>query len=278
MARARRREVRHVVVLSDTHFGSAVGLCPPEFALDDGGLYRFSEFQDVLWLWWQEFWSWVPQATRGEPYALVHNGDVIEGTPKGSVQVFSSNLADQERCAVAVLGPVVKQAERFFLVRGTEAHGQKSAQAEERIAASLGAEGHGSLHSRWEVSIRLARGGVLHATHHIGVTSSTAYETSALSRELASGFVEAGQWQEEIPDLMVRSHRHRFSLVAIPTARGVAQLCVTPGWQLKTAYVYRLGHSVRLPQIGGIVVSAEAGGLVVKPWVRAPRRAPAVNL
>lgn len=204
-----RTGIRHIVAVSDLHAGSSVAICPPGFELDDGGSYRLSRFQDVLWDYWCEFWDrWVPEVTGGGPYAVVVNGDVIDGQVKGSAANWSINLADQERAAIELLRPVAQKAAQFYLIRGTEAHVGKSAQAEERIAAELNAIGHGKTHSRWELWVKLSDGvsspKLIHFAHHIGTTSSTAYESSALNRELVASFVESGQWCQEPPDTVIR--------------------------------------------------------------------------
>src|ERR1035437_9747161 len=77
--------VRNLVVISDTHCGDGLGLCPPDSVhLDDGGTYRPSRFQREVYGLWREFWaSWVPSVVRKEPWDLVHNGDAIDGVHQG---------------------------------------------------------------------------------------------------------------------------------------------------------------------------------------------------
>lgn len=264
--------LRHIVCVSDMHAGSSVALCPPDFELDDGGLYRFSDYQGTLWSWWREFWDeWVPRITGKERYAVVINGDVIDGQVKQSTTNWSVNFEDQARAAIDLLKPVAAEAAEFYIVRGTEAHVGKSAQFEERIARELQAIGHGKTHSRWDLWYRLGDR-TIHFAHHIGTTSSTAYEASALCRELVAAFVEAGQWQDQPPPSMcVRSHRHRFCLVSIPTVSGEATIFVTPGWQLHTPFSHRMGQSMRVPQIGGVCISLDGGELVVRKKIWAPK-------
>jgi len=53
----------------------------------------------------------------------------------------------------------------------------------------------------------------------------------------------------------VRSHRHRLFHTGSPTANGTGLSVVTPCWQLKTPYSYRLaGARLSQPQIGGILL------------------------
>lgn len=259
---AKRRQAKagvgpkQAVVISDTHFGCQLGLCPPEgMRLDGGGRAMPSPLQAKVWAMWEEFWrDIVPLWVRGEPYYLILNGDCIEGVHHRAVTQMSHNIEDQKAIAVEVLRPVVQKAHSYYHIRGTEAHVGPSAQHEEAVAKALGAvpDEFGN-HARWELYKRIG-GALAHFTHHIGTTSSTAYESSAPMRELGESFVEAGRWRKEPPQVIVRSHRHRNIEIRVPTEYGYGIAVVTPAWQLKTPFVFKLGSRQSQPQIGGIFI------------------------
>jgi hypothetical protein len=234
-------------------------LCPPgKFALDDGGTYEPSRLQRVVWSWWEEFWGeWVPNVTRGEPYAVVCNGDAVDGGGHhGNVTHISANPSDQERLAMAILSPVVERCEgRYYHVRGTEAHAGTSGCDEERLAERLGAvPDRDGRRARWELYMEVGVG-LVHLSHHIGTAGGMAYETSAIHKELEQAFVEAARWGDRHPDVIVRSHRHRNAETRIQTDRGFATSCTTAAWQLKTPFAHRVaGARQTQPQIGGTVV------------------------
>jgi hypothetical protein len=95
----------------------------------------------------------------------------------------------------------------------------------------------------------------VHLLHHIGTTSSAAHEASAVNAELAAEYVEAGRWGRTPPDYVVRSHRHRSIGVEMDSARGYAAALVTPAWQLKTPYVWKIpGARLSEPQLGGLII------------------------
>lgn len=48
-------KLRNLVVISDTHIGDGLALCPPRCTLDDGGEYRQSGPQRELWRNWCHF-------------------------------------------------------------------------------------------------------------------------------------------------------------------------------------------------------------------------------
>lgn len=257
-----RAVVRNLVVVSDSHCGCKLALCPPgKFQLDGGGHYLPSEFQLKMWSLWREFWDvWVPQVTRGEPYDLVHNGDAIDGVHHNSTTQISHNLEDQIRLAELVLGPEVAKCKRkggtYYHIRGTEAHVGQSGENEERLARNLGAKPNAEgQYARFDLWKRVGKSCLVHLLHHIGTTSSAAHEASAVNAELTAEFYEAGRWNREPPDYIVRSHRHRSIAVEVDSAKGYAAAIVTPAWQLKTPYVWKIpGARVSEPQLGGILI------------------------
>lgn len=249
--------IKNVIVVSDLHCGCRLGLCPPSVDLDDGGTYKASKLQNKIWAWWNEFWTkWVPDVTHGEDYTVVINGDPLDGVHHQSVTQISQNITDQIRIAKQALGPVVERCKgRFYMIRGTEIHGGKSGQDEEKLAEMLGAvkdkEGR---FARWELWLRVGKA-LCHFTHHIGTTGRTHYETSAVMAEMAEMLVEAGRFGLEPPDVIVRSHRHRCIEVKLPTSLSYGYSFTTAGWQLKTPFAYRIaGGRVTTPQIGGSLI------------------------
>lgn len=264
MSRKRHVRPRSLIVVSDIHAGCRLAICPPEpVHLDDGGTYTASDFQQRIWKLWREFWDeWVPTVTNGEPYDLVINGDAIEGTHHRATTPISHNIDDQQQIAELVLRPIVEKCKAsggsYYHIRGTEAHVGQSAEFEERLARTLGAvkndEGQSA---RWDLWKRVGdeRGPLVNLLHHIGTTGSAAHEASAVNAELTATFVEAARWRREPPDFVVRSHRHRMIAVDVETGRGHGAAIVTPCWQGKTPFTWKIpGARVSEPQFGGILI------------------------
>jgi len=251
--------IKNLVIISDTHVGCKLALCHPDgAALDEGGKYMPSLLQLKLWAVWENFWNlWVPQATRGDPFIVIHNGDAIDGNHHGSTTQWSHNLADQRKHAQLILKDVVDRcAGRYYHIRGTEAHVGSSGTEEEQLAKSLGAiQGANGNYARWELLKTIGDRHTAHFTHHIGTTSSAAHETSAVNAELASAFTEAGRWLHAPPSIICRSHRHRCSEIRLPSKYGYVTAFVTGCFQMKTPFVYRLaGGRSSAPQIGGSLI------------------------
>lgn len=254
----KRERVNNLVIVSDLHCGCQLGLCPPEgAALDEGGRYKQSPLQRVVWKCWREFWDkWVPDAVRGEPFAVLVNGDALDGVHHGSTTQITHNLARQAVIAESVLAPVARACQgRFYMTRGTEAHVGPSGAEEERLAKLLGAvPDEEDRHARYELFVQVGEG-LVHAMHHIGTTGSMHYESTAVMKELSESYGEAGRWGRNPPDVVVRSHRHRHMEVRVPTRLGYGISFVTAGWQLKTPFAYRIpGGRITTPQIGGSVI------------------------
>lgn len=281
-ARKKPEEIKNLVVISDTHCGCQMGLCPDDpQQMDGGGEYKSSALQKKVWSMWREFWDeWVPSVTHGEPFAVVHNGDAVDGVHHGSTTQISHNLKDQGEIAYNCLREVVSRCQgRYYHIRGTEAHVGKSGQEEERLAKALGAvpDDNGN-YARWEMWARVGRG-LVHLTHHIGTTGRTHYESSAVMGEIGEAFVESGRWGDEFPDIIVRSHRHRNIKIEIPTKKGVTIGIVTPAWQIKTPYVYKIpGGRQSQPQLGGIVIRCGDEDVFTRAKVWNLERTPEVKL
>mgnify|MGYP001604268259 CR=1 FL=1 len=253
--------VKNLVIVSDTHSGCRLALCPPEgMTLDDGGRYTPSEFQKQMWAMWREFWDeWVPRSTHGEPFDFVHNGDAIDGVHHNSTTQISHNYEDQLRIAEAVLAPIVAKClasgGHYYQIRGTAAHVGQSSVYEEMLGKRLGAvpnaEGQYARYDLWK---RVGTA-LVHLMHHVGTTGSSAYEASAVNAELTAEYVEAARWGHESPDFVIRSHRHRSIAVDMNSFKGYAAAIVTPGWQGKTPFAWKVaGARISEPQFGGVLI------------------------
>jgi hypothetical protein len=254
--------VRNLIVVSDLHSGCRMGLHPLEPSrLDGGGQYVPSTVQKKMWSLWREFWDqWVPVVTKREPYDLVVNGDAIDGVHHRSTTQVSHNMEDQQRIAEACLRREVERCHKrggtMFHIRGTEAHVGQSGEFEERLARNLGAKPNTEgQYARFDLWKRVGERCLVHLLHHVGTTSSAAHESSAVNAELTAEYVEAARWKREPPDFIVRSHRHRSIAVDLNSAKGYAAAIVTPAWQLKTPYVWKIpGARVSEPQLGGVLI------------------------
>jgi len=253
----KRKPIKNAIVISDLHCGCQMALCPPKVKLDTGGKYEASHYQMKIWECWQSFWNeWVPRVTRDEPYCVVLNGDALDGRHHNAVTQISQNLADQHNIAMEILGPITEKCNgKLYFIRGTEAHVGPAAENEERLARELKTvtDENGN-YSRFELYLDLG-GCLAHFNHHIGTTGSMHYESTALMKEYTEFCADSARWARKLPDIVIRSHRHRKAEIKVPSHRGEGICFTTAGWQLRTPFVYRIpGGRITTPMIGGSLV------------------------
>jgi len=220
-------------------------------------MYYPHNIQKKIWAYWVAFWDeWVPMVTRQEPFILVINGDTTDGVHHNATHQISHNLTTQSKIAYEVLAPIVDKSIGLYMIRGTEAHAGPSGAEEERLAQKLGAiPNELGQYARYDLWKKVGDGGLVHFLHHIGTTSSNAYEATAVNKELTEEFNEAARWNESPPNVIIRSHRHRHIKISVPTSTGEAIAEVTPGWQGKTPFVWKIpGGRLAPPQFGGVLI------------------------
>jgi hypothetical protein len=242
-----QNETKLIVVISDLHCGSSVGLIPPVFdELDDGPALTQNAPQQWLWKQWRDFWDrWIPSVTGDDAWSLVINGDATEGVHHRSVQVHPDEIVHW-RIANHVLAPLVPMAHRMFMVRGTECH---TGNMETDLAYRLGCEQ--SPDGRWAHDhLRLEVNGVgVSFQHHIGASARPWLGGYQMLASLVEEQFRASSRGQSPPGVIVRSHRHVFG--SMTTSHGAC--VVTPAWQLLTRYGKKVTQDM-LAMVGGIVL------------------------
>lgn len=261
--------IRNIVVVSDIHAGCQVAVCPPKVQFDEGGFYKRNKLQKKLYKLWLEFWNeWVPEVTRGEPYYIVVNGDIVDGKHHNSTTQISHNIKDQKNIAIMLMQPEVakEMCKGLYMTRGTEVHVGQSGHVEDDIAKALGAiPNKENQYARYELWLKFGKDSdkLAHFTHHIGTTNSIAYESTAPRKEYVDMLVDAARWGTEIPNFLIRSHRHRAHEQKVTTRKGNCFTIVTPAWQLRTPYVYKIGGGrTTTPEVGGVILREGADGMI----------------
>lgn len=250
-------DLTNLVVASDLHCGSLVGLHPhKKTRLLDGGWYEPSPAQRQVAKLWDFFWQeWIPLVTKNEPFGVVINGDALDGQPHGSKQQVSINTADQIGIAMTMLEPIRDRCKgRLWATCGTEAHVGKSAENEELLFRSLGAvPDENGRYTRWMLK-KTVGNAFVKFYHHVGGSTRPAYETSAPHARMIGEGEQAGRRRKAPPGALIFSHRHSFVMTTKYGAGGPMYSVVTPGWQGMTAFAYRIGAPP--PDIGGILIRA----------------------
>jgi len=238
-----------IVVISDTHINSTVGLWPPDFVRDDSATVPQNKFQRWLWANWLDFQELVKSI--GE-YVVVHNGDSIQGIhPSRDEQIVVPGRTDMIKAAEQVLSPLFSGAKERYMVRGTEWHDGSAGSDAEMLAKLLNVNNSSiGQFSQWEIEMLLNSKRFAFA-HHTNAT--TVYHSTPPAREWREAKEAYADWNVPIPDVIVRSHVHRWGV--FPDDMGRLYF-ITPAWQLKNAYMYKR-RPRSLPSIGGLILWVE---------------------
>jgi hypothetical protein len=226
--------IRLVLVLSDLHVGSTKALLPPDFKTLEGNEVKLNAMQEWLWECWVRANAFIEEVADGDPYALVLNGDLIEGIHHGTKEIWSPEVKDHIAAAYQLLAPVAKRAAHTFLVRGTECHTNNQ---EVSLGEMLGAERCKETGLAATDRLTLDVNGVRHVfRHHIGSTIRRGLAGTQLSINLAEEQVEAVNNGESLPRVVCMAHRHKFGIYQDDNGMAI----VSPPWQGLT----RFGHKV----------------------------------
>ena len=245
---------KRVVVVSDMHVNSTVGLCPAYVNLDDGGTYLPSKPQKVILKAFHDFCD--KSLDTKEPIILILNGDLVEDGNKGT-QVISRNKATIMSMAVDVISPLIDKAEKVFVIRGTEYHTGNSGELEESIAQDFdnAVPSKKGTASWWHLRTKISNVR-FDVSHHINMGNLPWTEKNAankLSDILMYRYVE---WKEALPDIAIRSHVHRVSDSGL---NKMIYSITQPCWCTATAFVHRIGASNAKPHIGGMIIDCDNG-------------------
>lgn len=245
-----------LAVVSDTHCGSMLGLCPPSVRLDDGGNYTPSKAQRWLWEQWTgKYWPDVARTRKeqGGSLYVVCNGDATEGDHHKSTQILSGNLEAQSYALNETFKvPQALSPDRWFVVRGTEAHVGPSGSSEEALGRHLKAEQDPETHtwSRWHLRMEV-HGIRLDFQHHGRVGTRPWTRASGIGALAFQIYVEHMENEEPYPHLAIRSHRHVYA-DSFDTYK--TRAIGTPAWQLKTAHAHKVAAE-SIASIGGLIIT-----------------------
>jgi UDP-2,3-diacylglucosamine pyrophosphatase LpxH len=241
-----------VLCISDIHCGSTVGLMPSVFETSEGQVVRANKFQQWLKDSWDQCVQDFHKYRGNRDYILLLVGDMIEGHHHGGKQLWSGESIDHANAAIELLEPVSSKASKVFLAVGTECHTRND---EHYIGTMLGAEACPATGKHaWDSVLLKVNGHLIHARHHMPTASRVYLEAGALSIMLGNTQLSCVRNKQEVPDIVVSGHRHRFGVYYDEDAMFVA----CGAWQGLT----RHGHKVvpgALPRPGFVVMDWSRG-------------------
>jgi len=264
-----------VAVTSDHHTNSTVGLCPPNFELDDGGTYTATRTQRWLWDCWGMFWREVEQLKTDTGYRLlsVFNGDIAEGDMKSrSHQLVTRNKSTILRLTRDVLERPIAISDWALFLRGTSAHVGKGAWLEEEIAQDCDIAIRNEAAASWWSWRGMVGKLPLDFQHHSRLGSDPWTLVNPLGKLAVRVELDCLRTNTPLP-LVVRSHRHQFA----DTHDNYPVRCITTGaWQAVAEYLYKSDFTPR-PDIGGVIITIHDDNTWTLTKKRYPMRTPKLN-
>jgi hypothetical protein len=248
-----------LVLVSDLHINSTVGLCPPRVNLDDGGTYNASRSQRWLWDCWIDFIQRVNNLAGSK--VVVINGDMGElDTKRRSTQIITPNKATIQSMVLDAIAPLVDAADTVIVMRGTSAHTGKGEWLEEAVAKDLdhclpqNAKQGIASHYHFQGQISGVR---VDVAHHASM-GSLPWTRAGSANRLA--FLATHHYMVTLgvppPHLVIRAHNHRYT----DSGRNhTTKAIFLPAWQLITEFGYRIGRELELSDIGGVIVECNGG-------------------
>ena len=272
---------KSVLFLGDLHCGSAYALCSKNPTIGDtGGEWKPNRLQTKLY----DIWTWMKDSLTQKPYAVILNGDLIDGANAKQIgqQSWTTDINDQIKDAYNLISEF--KPKHFLMTRGSGYHVQKDATSHEEILANMlnCTPYSGYFRSSEKVQDydnsrnRITRtdyylnfsiyGKVFSVTHHIGFNRWFAYRTTALAREMADmEFLRGRYWKpEDMPSVIVRNHVHYFVYVRFATQHGFT----SPAFKMPDAHLFRGGLGGTAPSIGGVECIVDSDGkITVEPHI-----------
>jgi len=224
-----------LVVVSDIHCGSDVGLAPPETETEKGNVIGFGKNHHQSWLWdrWLEAAAQVKAIIGKTPkaqVALAVNGDATEGSHHhNSSDLVSADILVHTKMAEVCLSHLAQLCGKTFVTAGTECH---TLNMENELAKLLKAVSR-KARDKWILSIR---GCLVDIAHHMTTTSRAYLEASAMSILMGNARLNYLRAGHPVPRVYLRAHRHCGGHYS----DNDGLFAVTGAWQFLT----RHGHKV----------------------------------
>lgn len=214
--------MKRILLCSDWHCGSRVGLTPPEWQYKPprNASHRAVKLDNQR----RALWAWFVKHVRsfGEFHAAAIVGDSLDGqgTKQGGTDQLTTDRAEQIEMALAVAKHIPALTWRH--VEGTPYHAGPEESWEGQFAKALGAPYSAEAHLNVD-GLKVA------CKHIIGNTKSPASRYTALSnaevRQKLWSFLD----QQPVANLIVRAHIHRCQGIVNPAAN--FQAWTLPGLQ-----------------------------------------------
>jgi hypothetical protein len=241
-----------VVLYSDLHTNSIVGLNPDPFRREHGSEWRPGKGGRAKLRAWKEFWQLMADKKAEHDahcYALAV-GDLGDMNRASAYELISVHEPDV-LLAIADVGESMTQvADTIFILRGTAFHNTGNGKLEELYARDIDAIPDAQTASWWVVKAEFG-GVVFEVTHHPTTSSRLPWAQNIAVSRAAS--IVAARYQKygkvsEMPNVCVWAHVH---YKAEGKEMGIHGFFLPP-WQTTGEFGHRLGAGALPGEVGGL--------------------------
>jgi len=196
--------MKNVIVISDLHCGSQVGLTPPEYQYKDRDVDTSKKNKYAIIQ--REIWNWYTQTLKkvGKVDLLIVNGDAVDGRGRktGGTEQITTDMQEQVEIAIECIHAV--KAKKIVMTYGTPYHTGDEDDYESLIAQRVGAK----IGSHEWID---ADGVIFDVKHKVGSSSVPYGRHTAVSREDTWNALYHEAELSPRCHILLRSHVHYFS-------------------------------------------------------------------
>lgn len=247
------QETKRVLILSDTHVGSEVGLCPSRIVLNNGTpreyVYKANEVQEIID---SNFKRIIKEV--GAPDILVLNGDTIDGynDKAHGLGEITTDLNEQVKMAKTCLSSI--KAKKVYVTKGSNYHTGSNFNCDQAVADAL----HGEYRTTLKLNVANV---ILHFAHKLGNSKRTSTKATAIMGQLQESLVKSPY--QDI-DILVRSHVHYYLSINY----GYKCAVVTPALKSVDNFVRETDEIVLGgTSLGAVYVDCTKGNYYIEPML-----------
>lgn len=274
--------------VADMHANSVVGLFPLRFQIEGDGSPQTilaSKTQRATLSAWNQFFD--EQEERKEKEAAqciaVLAGDLLDINTKNPLVLSTANEANVLQLGKKIMEPVLRVADKIFILRGSQTHVGGHGKMEENLAAMLAEkypnqivrDEEAGTFSWWWCTLKV-NGITIEAAHHSKARAHLPHTMGQLAAR-ESVMVAHRYWSRgrKPPDLVIRAHLH---CPGDSSRQCVPHTIFLPGWTgLPDDYVHAKGGSDESRPVGGLWALIQDGDYIYdiekwwpkekKPWI-----------
>lgn len=236
---------KKILVFSDSHCGSAVGLTPITWQAD-----KWAFAQGPLWSWYEKTVKEI-----GPVDVCVVNGDAVDGEGKAeNIEQLTTDVEEQAEMAAECIRKV--KYKKLYFTYGTPFHTVGALNYEHLVAKVLS--------SSISDTVFLEANGVKFSFRHTVGASGTPYTQGTQAyKEAVRDLIQAVDNDAEPADIIVRSHVHNYFRAESPERMAIT----TPCLQVPVSVFGRKCRSWRY-HIGMVLFEiSEKGAVTVLPYI-----------